>query len=336
MSGPSREKHAPPSLGARGQAHPVGSPLTGESLLGASRPLRRRQPQYTYRGDRRLALVIPAAALILALSIFPIIQLANMSLHDVTLATLTHDWDFVGLRKYQELFAHPDFWKILGNTLAFVVVVTALGLVGGFAAAVAVSPQKRGASFLLGLMVFLWAMPPVVVASIWKFLLSGDGLVNTILLNIGFSERVGFLFDKDLALWSVALVNAWAVIPFNALIFRAAILGIDPNLIEAAEMDGAGAWQRIRYVFIASVRPSTMVLTVLTVVYAFRSFDYIYIMTAGGPGTASTTLPYFAYVEALVNRDIAGGAATAILALLIVVIFAYVYVRDLRRGEPED
>ncbi len=284
-------------------------------------------------GDRRLAFALPAAALLLALSVWPLVQLASMSLHEVTSATINSEWLFVGLGNFGDLVAQPGFARVVGNTAVFVVVVTVLGLVGGFAVAVAVSSSTRGGSFLLGLMVFVWALPPVVNGSIWKFLLGDHGLVNETLRALGLSDSIGFLYDPQLALWSVALVNAWAVIPFNALIFRAALLGIDAEVLEAAEVDGAGPWQRIRYVLIPGARPAATVLTILTVVYAFRSFDFIYVMTAGGPGTASTTLPYLAYVEAFIKLDYGGGAATALIALVVVIVLALVYVRDVRRTE---
>lgn len=285
-------------------------------------------------GDRRLALALPAAALILVLAIWPLFQLGVMSVSDVTSATLNGTWSFVGPGNFTRLFADPGFLRVVSTTLAFVVVVTSIGLIGGFAAAVAVSSSTRGASFLLGLMVFVWALPPVVNGSIWKFLLGDHGLINETIRAIGISPTgIGFLYDPQFALWSVALVNAWAVVPFNALIFRAALLSIDDQVLEAAEVDGAGPWQRIRYILIPSARPAATVLAILTVVYAFRSFDFIYVMTAGGPGTASTTLPYLAYVEAFAKLDYGGGAATALIGLAVVVVLALIYARDVRRNE---
>lgn len=288
------------------------------------------------RGDRRLALAVPAAALLLALAIGPLAALGAMSVHDVTSATLNKSWPFIGLDNFAQLFADPGFPRVVGSTLLFVVIVTGLGLVGGFAVALAVSSPTRGASVLLGLMVFVWALPPVVNGSIWKFLLGDRGLINEIVRALsGSPVGVGFLYDPELALWSVALVNAWAVIPFNALIFRAALLSVDDQVLEAAEVDGAGPWQRIRHILIPSARPAAAVLAILTVVYAFRSFDFIYVMTSGGPGASTTTLPYLAYVEAFIKLDYGGGAATALVGLAIVLVLALVYARDVRRSEGE-
>jgi multiple sugar transport system permease protein len=132
---------------------------------------------------------------------------------------------------------------------------------------------------------------------------------------------------------SVALVNAWAVVPFNALVFRSALLSIDSEVLEAASMDGASRFQEIRSILIPSARPTAVVLAILTVVYAFRSFDFIYVMTSGGPGSSTTTLPFLSYSQAFVQHDYGIGSATGALSLLIVAVLAVVYVRSTRKEE---
>jgi len=212
--------------------------------------------------------------------------------------------------------------------------VTVLGLAGGLAAAIALRGAARGSGLLLGLMVFIWALPPVVNGSVWKFLLGNTGLFNS-LLGISGSGPIGYLYNQHLALFSVAIVNSWAVIPFNALVFRAAILNIPPEIFEAAQLDGARPFQEIRYIIMAVVQPTTLVLAVLTVVYGFRSFDFIYVMTYGGPGTVTTTLPFLSYVEAFVRYDFGLGSATAVLTVLLVIVLAMVYARSVRREEAD-
>jgi multiple sugar transport system permease protein len=211
-----------------------------------------------------------------------------------------------------------------------------MSLVVGFAAAVALRKSGRFSAFVLGLMVFIWALPPVVNGSIWKFLLDDDGLFNVLLRATGLTNgSIPFLYNQHLALYSVALVNAWAVIPFNALVFRAALLGIPEEILEAAKLDGASAWQEVRHVLVPAVRGASLVLLVLTVVYAFRSFDFIYVMTYGGPGTATNTLPFLGYLQAFVQFDYGQGSATALIAAAMVVILAVIYARSVRREERE-
>lgn len=266
------------------------------------------------------------------LSAYPLIQLVRMSVSAVTSSTLNVDWAFVGLANFAKGWEQGDTQTALLNTFVFVAIVTVLGLVGGFAAAVALRANTRASAVLLGLMVFVWALPPVVNGSVWKFLLGDNGLFNSVLHLTG-AASIPFLYDPRFALVSVALVNSWAIIPFNALVFRAAILGIPDEVYEAAQLDGAGAWQVIRHIMLAAVRPTTLVLAVLTIVYAFRSFDFIYVMTYGGPGTATNTLPFLGYLQAFVRYDFGLGASTAIIAVLFVIVLAVVYARSVRKEE---
>ncbi len=294
-------------------------------------PLRRRRRR---RFDRRWLGVLPAAVVLGALAFYPLAQLVRMSVSAVTSATLSLDWAFVGAGNWIKGWQEGDLPHAIVNTLVFVVIVTVLGLVGGLVAAIALRRAGRMGALLLGLMVFIWALPPVVNGSVWKFLLADAGLINSVLHSVGLPS-VPFLFDEHLALVSVALVNSWAIIPFNALVFRAAILGIPEEIFEAAQIDGARPAQELRYVLLPAVRPTSLVLAVLTVVYAFRSFDFIYVMTYGGPGKATNTLPFLGYLQAFVRNDYGLGASTAVLAAAFVLVLAVVYARSVRREELE-
>lgn len=282
-------------------------------------------------GGSRLGFAAPGGVLLAALSLYPIYLLTRMSVSEVSSGTLNGDWPFVGVQNFLALVQGSDLGGATLRTGAFVVLVTVVGIVGGLGAAIALRSSRPGSAFLLGMMVFIWAMPPVVNGSIWKFLLADQGLVNTLVRATGLSaEGVPFLYDARFALLSVAIVNAWAVIPFNALVFRSALLGIDPEILEAASVDGASRWQEIRSILIPAARPTAVILAILTVVYAFRSFDFIYVMTAGGPGDATSTLPYLSYSQAFVQHDYGLGSATGIIALVIVAVLAVVYVRSTR------
>lgn len=279
----------------------------------------------------RLGFAAPGGVLLAALSLYPIYLLLRMSVSEVSSGTLNSAWPFVGASNFLALLEGSELGGATLRTAAFVLLVTVVGVVGGLGAAIALRSSRLGSSFLLGMMVFIWAMPPVVNGSIWKFLLADQGLINTLVRATGLTdEGVPFLYDSRFALLSVAVVNAWAVIPFNALVFRSALLGIDPEILEAAAVDGASRWQEVRSILIPAARPTAVILAILTVVYAFRSFDFIYVMTAGGPGDATSTLPYLSYSQAFVQHDYGLGSATGIIALLIVAVLAVVYVRSTR------
>lgn len=296
----------------------------------------RRPRKGGLRRGNKLAFLAPAAIFLALFSVYPLITLIRMSMSAVNAATLNRDWVFTGLENFRVGFASGETTQALWRTGLFVLVVTIVGMVGGLAAAIALRTTGRWSGIVLAVMVFVWALPPVVNGSVWKFLLGDAGLINTVILKTGLVDTaIPFLYDQHWALASVAFVNSWSVIPFNALVFRAALMGIAPETFEAAALDGATKWQEIRHIMIPAARPTTLVLFVLTVVFAFRSFDLIYVMTYGGPGTATNTLPFLGYLQAFVRYDFGLGSATSVFTVLFVIVLAVVYARSIRREESE-
>ncbi|MBV9135365.1 MAG: sugar ABC transporter permease [Chloroflexi bacterium] len=273
--------------------------------------------------------LVPAALYLAALTFFPMYQLVRMSFSHVTPEVLYKPWPFVGLSEFQQAIKSPDFSQALLNTLIYVGVVLFTGLVGGFIAALILWRSTPLTSIAFGVVVFVWAMPPLVNASVWRFLLDQRGLVDSILA-LFHLPGVLWLAEGRLPLVAVALVNAWASVPFATIVYRAALMDIPQELLEAAAVDGAVPRQIVLRVIVPLLRPVIVVLSVVTIVYAFRSFDFIYIMTSGGPGTISTTLPYLAYREAFQVYQYSVGAATAVIAVLIVLVMAVVYMRQVR------
>lgn len=293
-----------------------------------------------FKPDRKkngkLLFILPAAIFLAIFSLFPLFQLIRMSLSEVTAATLNGEWAFIGLDNFIKGFETGETTSAMVRTGVFVVVVTVAGMLLGLAAAISLRTSGRWSATLLAIMVFVWALPPVVNGSVWKFLLGDTGFFNTVLKGVGLIDQsIPFLYDQHWALASVAFVNSWAVIPFNALVFRAALLGIEPEIFEAAGLDGATKWQEIKHIMLPAAKPTTLVLFVLTVVYAFRSFDFIYVMTYGGPGTATNTLPFLGYLQAFVRYDFGLGSATSIFTVLFVLALAVVYARNIRREEQD-
>lgn len=282
----------------------------------------------------RLIFGLPAGLAIALLSIYPLCLLVSMSFHEVSAGTLNQSWPFVGFENYAELFSSSDLKQVFVNTLLFVVIVAVVATLGGLCAALCLRTKSFGASLLLALMVFVWALPPVVNGSIWKFLLADKGLLNVVLQSLGLVDSgVPFLYSSKIALFSVALVTSWSQIPFNALMFRSALLAVDQEVLEAAAVDGARPSQEIRYILLPAVRPTAVILAILTVVYAFRSFDFIFVMTSGGPGTATTTLPFLSYQQSFISYDYGLGSATSVIGLLIVLVIGLLYAWDTSRKE---
>ena len=313
-----------------GVSLPAGTRGAGRSKRPARRSKRpaRRWGHYVF--------LLPAAIFFALFSLYPLYTLLRMSVSKVTASTLNAEWAFNGWANFTAGFQSGETTAAVWRTLIFVVFVTVVGMVGGLAAAVALRTTGRWSEAVLALMVFVWALPPVVNGSVWKFLLANDGLVNIVARAVGLTDTaLPFLYDYQWALWAVAFVNAWACIPFNALVFRAALLNIPTEVFEAAALDGANRWQEVRHIMLPAARPTALVLLVLTIVFGFRSFDYIYVMTYGGPGSATTTLPFLGYLQAFTRYDFGLGSATSAITVAFVIVLALVYSRSIRREEAE-
>jgi multiple sugar transport system permease protein len=308
---------------------PALSTVRAMPAVGASERGKRRRRQVR---RRRILYVVPLAVFLVMMAGYPLEQLVRMSLTNVTVANLEHPWSFVGLQNYRDAFSSPVFSQAVGHTLIFVALVFLIGMFGGFAAAIALRGGGRFSAVLLGLMVFAWSLPPVVNGSVWRFLMDQYGLLNLISRGIG-TGTVPFLYSPGGSVYSVALVNAWASLPFTTLVFRAALLGVDPALIEAGRVDGVRKWQEIKFILLPAVRPTAFVLGVLELVYAFRSFDFIYVMTDGGPGTATNTLPFLGYSLAFTQYQYGLGSAVSVVAGAIILVIAFVYSRSVFRQE---
>lgn len=295
----------------------------------------RRAPARRLTGPAREALgsglyLLPAAVVLAALSIYPLVELFRMSLSDVGPANLIGDWNFVGLDNISAALRDDGFWLAARLTAQFTAVILVSNLVLGYFFAVVLSRGGRIADVALSIMVLVWALPPLVSGSVWKFLLAGDGAVNAIITSIGL-ERVNLLSSPDLAMWSVSMVAAWASLPFAVLIIRGGLIGVPAEILEAASIDGAGGLRLHARIVVPMIRATLVVLITLSVLYAFRSFDFVYVMTQGGPGTTTSTLPYSAYQTAFRTYSFGAGAAIAVLSMIVVVILAIPYILGVRK-----
>jgi multiple sugar transport system permease protein len=278
--------------------------------------------------------VLPAVVLLLAFAAYPLIVLVRMSLSDVGPSNIIGVWNFVGLQNFAQVLATSEVWASALRTVEVSVVLLASNLILGFLAASILSVSGRVTNVVLGIMVFVWALPPIVSGSVWKFLLDDSGAVNSVLALVGIPD-ISWLSNPSIAIWVVAGVIAWASLPFSALILRGGMLAISQDIIEAAAIDGAGYWRTRFQIVLPLLRPTMWILAILTILYAFKSFDFFYVLTQGGPGTSTNTLPVQSYYTAFTNFDMSTGATIAVISMLFVAIFAIPYVRSVRNEAAE-
>jgi alpha-1,4-digalacturonate transport system permease protein len=275
--------------------------------------------------------VLPNTAIFLLFTILPAINGFNISFYDSNNGR-TFRW--AGLANYERLLSDADFWATALRTMLFVLAFVVLVTVLSIPLAVLLNVQRRGRAFFRGAYFLPVLIPPVVVGLIWFWALDRQvGLVNTVLGALGVGQP-GWLTEPSLAFASAVFVGLWIHLGFYTVILLAGLQGIDPNLYEAARMDGANAWQEFKHITLPLLRPTTMVVVILATITGFKAFDFIYTLTGGGPLAATTLIVQFVYERAF-TPPIRYGLASAAGVILFIVVFAVTAVNYLvgRRRE---
>lgn len=285
------------------------------------------------RGERRLAwlLVSPTLAVMLLVAIFPLGWTAWESLHQDDLRMPWLGRPFVGLANYAAVAHDARFLHALAHTVAFTVITVAAELVLGLAVALAMHRALRARALVRAALLVPWAIPTVVAALLWRFMFdSQSGIVDALLARSGVAHHPIVWFVGAVTAWvPVMLADVWKSTPFVALLLLAGLQTIDPALYEAAAVDGAGWWWRLVHITIPLLRPAFLVALIFRTLDAFRVFDLIYVLTGGGPGTATEPVSLYTFDTLLQNLEFGYGSALSVVVFLITFALALVYIRAL-------
>lgn len=266
-------------------------------------------------------LVVPAAVVILAVMIVPLVYAVYASLYQFSLGQ-SSNMAFVLFDNYARFVRDPVAMKSLGNTLLYTVANLTVCLVLGIGMAVIVAGLRpRLGNTLRAIFTMPLLISPIIVALIWRYMYDPQyGFVSWLFRTIGLEHGFGGLNSPRTALFSVALADAWNTTPFIILVVSAGLTVVPNELYEAARIDGAGPF---RIFFKITLPLLTKVLAVVTLIRgtdAFRVFDLVYGMTNGGPGNSTSTLSLFAYKAAYQNNEMGYGMAVAVLTLVALVV----------------
>jgi ABC-type sugar transport system permease subunit len=301
------------------------------SDVGVRPPGTRARGDDLASGDRRLAwlLVAPALATIALVAVFPLLWTLWESLHLHDLRMPWRGRPFIGLGNYAEIAGDPRFWDALGHTAGFAAVSVALEVALGLAFALAMNRAFRGRGLVRAAVLVPWAVPTVVVALLWRFMFESDtGIANAILTRSGALDRPVAWFVGSLTAWvPIVLADVWKTTPFVALLLLAGLQNIDRSLYEAAAVDGAGAWWQFRHVTLPLLRPALLVALIFRTLDAFRVFDLVYVLTGGGPGTATEPVALYTFNALLQNLRFGYGAALSVVVFLVTFALALLYIR---------
>ncbi|SEQ58759.1 sugar ABC transporter permease [Arthrobacter sp. OV608] len=285
------------------------------------------------RGLLRYLPVLPALLLLLVFLAGPVFWAFQASFTNTGLTGRNaRNPEWVGLENYQRLLLDPVFPLSLWLTVLFVGASAVLGQnLLGLALAVLMRRARRAVSAAVGTaVVAAWVLPEIVAAFAAYAYFSRDGTLNQLLGGLGMGEP-DWLYSWPMA--AVVLANIWRGTAFSMLVYRAALNDIPTEVAEAAQMDGAGGWKRLAFITLPMIRGSIATNLMLVTLQTLAVFTLIWVMTAGGPANASTTLPVLAYQEAFKFGDIGYGTAVASVLLLIGAVFGVGYIRLLREGK---
>lgn len=301
------------------------------SLVTSDRPVREQTPPTTRARESylgRTAFVLPALVLLLTLTALPLFQVAQMSLYDYSDATAPV---WAGLDNFTDVLGRSGFWAALLNTLVLTSSSVLLSVGLGLAIATTLNQpiNTRVRSVFRSVFMIPWLFSSAVVGALWVMVLNPFGLLNHLLGLVGVdgASELAWLSDPDLAMLGIVVANVWRGLPFTMLMLLAALQTVDTQLTEAASLDGANSPQRFWYVTLPQLRPVLLTVVTLDTVWNFRSFDLVFIMTAGGPIGATDVLSTFVYDEAFRGLDFGTASAAALLMFLVMLAVSSGYLR---------
>ncbi|MBI4478381.1 MAG: sugar ABC transporter permease [Acidobacteria bacterium] len=299
-----------------------------------------RQARAIEREERRLArwLVAPALVFILLGSFVPIAATGWEALHGHDLRLPWLGRPFVGLANFVEATGDLRFRSALLHTVTFAVITVPLELALGLALALIMHTAVHGRALIRLAALLPWAVPTVVAALVWRFMFDAQaGIISAPLLTFG---AVGESFDwfvHPLAAWvPIGAADIWKTTPFVAILLLAGLQTIDPALHEAARMDGARAVRRFATITLPLLRPALIVAAAFRMLDALRLFDVAYVLTGGGPGTATEPLSLYAFIALMQHLRFGYGSALSVTVFLLTFGFALIWVRALGRPAVGD
>lgn len=271
---------------------------------------------------------------VLIFSVFTVFALGftfYLSFHEWQIVSV--DKPYVGLQNYKDMIHDERFRHAVINTFYFSGAVVPLQMLFGLAIALLLNMGLRGRVFMRTLYYLPCVTPFVVSAIVWKWFYNGDfGIFNFYLLKAGLIDApVSFLSDQNLAMPSVIAMTVWGGIGFTMVVYLAGLQTIPEDLYEAAKVDGAGPWSRLWHITIPMLRPTTLFLAVIGIIFAFQQFTQVFIMTNGGPVDKTTTMLYYIYQSAFQFFEMGYASALAFTLFLLLLVFSVLQLRLYRQ-----
>jgi len=279
-----------------------------------------------------VALLIPSLVFLGLFTYWPLAQVAWQSVHEETRGRQT----FVGSRNFATLFSDPAFQQALINNLVYAIGTVAPSLALALALALVLKHSTPFNAFLRSLFFLPVLVPLVAVASLFLFIfLPGVGLIDHYLAKLGI-QGANWIGDPEIALLSIIGLTIWKNAGYYMLFFLAGLQAIPAEAYEQATIDGASAWQRLRYVTLPYLRPTTAFVFVIALLNVVTQVDHIFVLTKGGPSDSTNLLLFYVYQQAVERYDIGKAAAATLVSLSVLIAISSLSLRQIDFGPEEE
>ena len=274
-------------------------------------------------------LILPAAIFIAVIVAWPLVETVRLSFTDARLG----GENYVGVENYQDLLESKKFGQTVVRTFYWMILSVSLKLVLGLAGASLLNAAVPGKALFRVLVMPPWVIPIAIGMIGWLWLYNGHfGIIAGVLQSIGILDGpYEFLAHKKSAFYSAIVADVWVGTPMVTLFLLAAMQGVNRDLYEAAWVDGAGRWYRFRRITIPQIMPVLVSMALLSAIWTFNSFEIIWILTEGGPRSATTTLIVDTYKTAIGNFKFGEGAARAVIIVILLATFSLIYLYFLNK-----
>lgn len=280
--------------------------------------------------------VVPAILVIGLLLLYPV---GSSILYSFTSKHLIKaNWKWVGVKNYVAILSDPDFWHSLLTNIKWTVTSLLCQLIVGFSAAMALERIKKAKGLYRTMLIVPWAFPSIVIALSWKWILNGvSGFLPHLLVKLGICQTLPqFLTSGNSAFWTLVFINTWFGAPLIMVNVVSALQTVPKDQYEAAQIDGASSFQSFLNITVPHIKTVVGLLVVLRTIWVFNSFDMIYLITGGGPGGATETVPIYAYNIGWGLKQLGKSSAVTVILLGFLLIVCSMYFRILNKWEKED
>ena len=263
--------------------------------------------------------IAPAGVILLIFFFIPFFQTIGLSFFDYS--NSIYQPNFSGIQNYLDILKNPIFYKVMWNTVLYLVVAVPILAIFPLFLAVLINQKIRGIT-LYKILIYLPVIVSIVVAAIaFKWLYAQDGILNYF-MQLFHLPKIGWLTDPKYAIYSVIIVTIWKGIGYYMMIYLASLMSVPKELYEACDIDGANFWQKHLTVTVPHLMPTIALVTTISSISAMKIFAEIYVMTKGGPLNSTKTIVYYIYEKAFENLDLGYASAMAVILLVIVMIFS--------------